>query len=90
MNIRELVRHMQATPSDRALQRATGLNRRTIHRYRTWAQAQGLLTGPLAAHRGIPAAAHGNPRATPTSKGFTRPSEVSRTPSFAMIRRARN
>jgi hypothetical protein len=29
------------------IQRATGLNRRTIARYRTWASAQGLLDNPL-------------------------------------------
>jgi transposase len=47
MDIRELLRHIQVTPSDRAVQRATGAHRRTIQRYRAWATAQGLLAGPL-------------------------------------------
>ncbi len=47
MDIRELLRHIQAEPSDRAVQRATGAHRRTIQRYRTWAAAQGLLDRPL-------------------------------------------
>ncbi len=47
MDIRELLRHMQATPSDRAVQRATGAHRRTIQRYRAWATTQGFLDGPL-------------------------------------------
>src|SRR5215212_9637927 len=49
MDIRELVRHLRANDTDRAVQRDTGIDRRTIQRYRTWADAQGLLTGPLPA-----------------------------------------
>src|SRR5919199_4854058 len=49
MDIRELLRHMQASSNISALQRATGLNRRTIQRYHTWAATQGLLDGPLPA-----------------------------------------
>jgi transposase len=47
MDIRELVRHLRDTTNDSAVQRTTGLNRRTIQRYRRWAHAQGLLAGPL-------------------------------------------
>ena len=47
MDIRELLRHIRTTESDRAIQRDTGIDRRTIQRYRAWATAQGLLTGPL-------------------------------------------
>ena len=47
MDIRELLRHMQATSNISAIQRATGLNRRTIQRYQTWAATQGLLDRPL-------------------------------------------
>ena len=47
VDIRELVRHLRDTTNDSAVQRATGLNRRTIVRYRRWAQEQGLLAGPL-------------------------------------------
>jgi hypothetical protein len=47
MDRRELLRHLQATTNVRVMQRATGLNHRTIAQYRTWAQAQGLLKKPL-------------------------------------------
>ncbi len=47
MDIRNLLRHLQATSNISAIQRATGLNRRTIHRYRTWATEQELLARPL-------------------------------------------
>jgi transposase len=47
VDIRELVRHLRDTTNDSAVQRATGLNRRTIVRYRRWADSQGLLAGPL-------------------------------------------
>ncbi|MGZ6352320.1 MAG: IS21 family transposase [Ktedonobacterales bacterium] len=43
MDIRTVVRYLQAATSVSATQRATGLNRRTIMRYRSWAQQQGLL-----------------------------------------------
>ncbi len=47
MDIRELLRHIQLTPSDRAVQRATGAHRSTVQRYRAWATAQHLLDQPL-------------------------------------------
>lgn len=47
MDIRELLRQLRATPNDSAVRRATGLNRRTIQRYRQWAQDHDLLDGPL-------------------------------------------
>jgi transposase len=47
VDIRDVVRHLRDTTNDSAVQRATGLNRRTIQRYRRWAHAHGLLTGPL-------------------------------------------
>jgi transposase len=46
-DLRELLRHLQATTNDSAVQRATGLNRRTIARYRAWAEQHALLTDPL-------------------------------------------
>jgi len=42
-DLRELLRHLQSTVNDREVQRATGLNRRTIARYRAWASQQALL-----------------------------------------------
>ena len=47
MDIRELLLHLRAKPSDRAVQRATGMHRQTVKHYRDWAQAHDLLTEPL-------------------------------------------
>jgi transposase len=49
MDIRGLLMHFRAQSSDRQIQRDTGLNRRTIKRYRAWAASQGLLEGDLPA-----------------------------------------
>jgi transposase len=47
MDIRELLIHIRAQSSDRQVARDTGFNRRTVKRYRAWAEAQGLLAGEL-------------------------------------------
>jgi len=47
MDIREVLRHIQAEPSDRAVHRQTGVHRQTVKRYRDWAAAQGLLGDSL-------------------------------------------
>lgn len=47
MDVREVLRHLQTTSNLSAIQRATGLNRRTLMRYRAWAAEQGLLAAPL-------------------------------------------
>jgi transposase len=47
MDIRHLLRHLQASSNISAIQRATGLNRRTIQRYQSWATSHGLLERPL-------------------------------------------
>jgi transposase len=47
MDIRELLLHLRAHSSYRQIQRDTGFDRRTVKRYRDWAQAQGLLAGEL-------------------------------------------
>jgi transposase len=44
MDIRELVLQMRKSDKDRVVQRATGLHRQTVKRYRAWAAEQGLLT----------------------------------------------
>ncbi len=46
MDIMELVRVLRAGESDRTLTHLLGHNRRTIAKYRAWAQAQGILEGP--------------------------------------------
>lgn len=47
MAVRAILRHLQSTTNLSAMQRATGLNRRTLMRYRAWAREQGLLAVPL-------------------------------------------
>jgi transposase len=47
MDIRELLLHIRAGVSDRQISRDTGIARRTVKRYRRWAEAQGLLVNPL-------------------------------------------
>jgi transposase len=50
MDIRELVLQMRQSDTDRAVQRATGVHRQTVKRYRAWATEQGLLSdAPLPA-----------------------------------------
>lgn len=47
MDIREILRQIQQGLSDRAVDEATGVNRKTVARYRAWAIEQELLTEPL-------------------------------------------
>ena len=47
MDLRELVRELRASSNDSAIQRTSGLNRRTIRRYRVWATEHSLVVGPL-------------------------------------------
>lgn len=47
MDVLELIRLLRARQSTRAITRLLGHNRRTIARYRAWAESQGLLDGPL-------------------------------------------
>jgi len=47
MDIRELLIHIRAQSSNRQVQRDTGLDRRTVQRYREWAQEQKLLEGEM-------------------------------------------
>lgn len=49
LDIRTLILHMRSMSSDRAVQRATGMHRSTVRRYRAWAATRGLLAGPLPA-----------------------------------------
>ena len=44
VDIRELVLQMRKSDQDRVVQRATGMHRQTVKRYRAWAAEQGLLT----------------------------------------------
>lgn len=47
LDIREILRHIQQGRSDRAIRDALGVGRRTVAKYRQWANDQGLLNGPL-------------------------------------------
>lgn len=47
MDLRNLLLHLRDNPSDRAVALDTGINRRTVQRYRRWATDHHLLTDPL-------------------------------------------
>ncbi|MBC8163593.1 MAG: hypothetical protein H7Z42_20495, partial [Roseiflexaceae bacterium] len=47
MDLRNLLLHLRDNPSDRAVALDTGINRRTVGRYRRWATDEQLLTDPL-------------------------------------------
>ena len=47
MDIRELLLHIRAESSNRQIARDMRIDRRTVKRYRDWAEAHGLLEGPL-------------------------------------------
>ena len=47
MNVREILRHIREGQSNRAIARATGVNRKTVGRYRAWAAKHRLLEGGL-------------------------------------------
>jgi transposase len=49
MDIREVLNHIRAGSSNRQIAQAVKVDRRTVQRYRQWAQEQGLLEGPLPA-----------------------------------------
>ena len=47
MDIREVLVHIRAGSKDRQIERDTGIDRRTVKRYREWAKEQGFLEGAL-------------------------------------------
>ncbi|MGH7644725.1 MAG: IS21 family transposase, partial [Gemmatimonadales bacterium] len=47
MEIHEVVRLLRTGASDRDIVKLVGLNRRTVAKYRAWAEEQGVLAGPL-------------------------------------------
>jgi transposase len=67
MDVRELIRHLRVSESDRAVARATGAHRRTVQRYRQWAAEHALLRGPLPTLEDLQAllAQSGNPSPPP-------------------------
>ena len=46
MDIQELLRQLRTGDSNRHIARQMRIDRRTVKRYRQWAQAHDLLTGP--------------------------------------------
>jgi transposase len=53
MDIREMMRHIREGRSDRQIGKDLGVDRRTVKRYRKWAQEQGLLAGELPDHESL-------------------------------------
>jgi transposase len=49
MDIQEILRQLRQGQSNRAVERATGIHRKIVARYRAWANEQGLLEGDLPA-----------------------------------------
>jgi hypothetical protein len=47
LDIREMLRRFQAGDGDRRIARDLSAIRKTVSKYRAWAMAEGLLTGPL-------------------------------------------
>jgi hypothetical protein len=47
MDLHALLRRLRAGQTDRAIARALHIDRKTVKKYRAWAQAQSLLEGPL-------------------------------------------
>lgn len=47
MDIREIIRRVRAGQSDAGIHRDLGVDRRTVRKYREWAEEQGLLNGEL-------------------------------------------
>ncbi|NDJ54587.1 MAG: IS21 family transposase [Chloroflexi bacterium] len=47
MDIREILYRLQRGESQRAISRDLNINRKTVKRYQTWAEAEGLLEGDL-------------------------------------------
>jgi hypothetical protein len=47
LDIRELIRRLQAGDTDRRVARELGLARKTVAKYRAWGEQEGLLSGPL-------------------------------------------
>jgi transposase len=53
MEIREMIRHIREERSDRQIGKDLGVDRRTVKRYRQWAQEQGILEGELPDHQSL-------------------------------------
>jgi transposase len=47
MDVREILRQIRQGQTNRAIERATGVDRKTVGRYRAWAAKHRLLQGPL-------------------------------------------
>ena len=57
MDLHALLRRLRAGETDRAIARHLAIDRKTVRKYRLWAEAQGLLTGELPDLAGLHALA---------------------------------
>lgn len=53
MEIREIIRHIREGRSDRQIGKDLKVDRRTVKRYRQWAESQGLMAGALPDHESL-------------------------------------
>lgn len=65
LDIREILRRLQRGQGERAVARDLGLSRKTVAKYRAWAEAEGLLGGPLPDPAQVQAALERTRPATP-------------------------
>jgi transposase len=73
LDIRELIRRLQFGDTDRQIARDLQVSRKTVRKYRAWAQQQGVLTGPLPDPAGLKAQLNAT---LPVSPPPTTPSKV--------------
>ena len=89
VDIHTLLLQIRSHPSDRAVSRMSGLDRRTVHTYRKWAQEQNLLQGPVLSIEELHARAESRPspirclpKTPPPSNPFARSSSNSGEKTF--------
>jgi transposase len=80
MDVYEVLRLIQLHKSDRAIANALGVNRKTVGKYRAWAESQGLL-----AIQALPSRAELHQRLTETWPGRLPPQNISSVMPFRAV-----